>query len=203
MKIHGSAEGNVTFQRMSRSEAPISRAMVMMSLSTFLAPPSVFTSRMKNTSVNAVTTLAIDADAEPEDDQRRERDPRQAVERQHERRQHVVPERRARQQQSADDAERRGDDERDQRLVDRHRHVAREGAALEQMPELLRDQRRAADPERIDQPDRDHQLPQSEKDHENREAGENHPAAVGLGTHADARTGLNEERVRFRRGHDQ
>src|SRR6202163_1094412 len=32
--------------------------MVRMSVSTFLAPPSVFTRRIKNTSVNAVTTLA-------------------------------------------------------------------------------------------------------------------------------------------------
>jgi len=71
------------------------------------------------------------------------------------------------------------------------------------MPELLRDQRRRTDPERIDQPDRDHQLPEPEKDHEDREAGEYHKAAVGLGTSADARTGLDEERVRFRRGHDQ
>ena len=177
--------------------------MVMMSLSTFLAPPSVFTSRMKNTSVNAVTTLAITpmpnqrmisgasatrgrllsastngASTSSQNGERASRSPQ------------MMP-------------EHRGDDECDQRLVDRHRHVAHEGAALEQMPELLRDQRRRADPERIDQPDRDHQLPEPEKDHEDREAGEDHQAAVGLGTDADARTGLDEERVRFRRGHDQ
>ncbi len=138
-------------------------------------------------------------DAEPEDDQRRQRHPGQAVERKDERRQHLVPERRARKQEPAEDAERGGDHEGDQGLVDGDGDIADERAALHEMPELLHDQGGRADPERIDEPDAYHQLPDTEDRADHRDAGEHHAAAV---ERAVART-FGRGRVDVGRDHGQ
>jgi hypothetical protein len=113
------------------------------------------------------------------------------------------PERRAREHEPADDAERGGDHEGNQRFVDRDRHVVDERAVLDQVPELLRDQHRRADPERVHQPDRHDQLPDSDDGEDHGDARQDHPAAVELSLAGRGEAGIERRRLRFGHGHGQ